>query len=215
MTSGILTAKTIDVHAHAVLEKTFGAAGSFGPEQGVTDGHPWFRIGDYRLEGVKYRDSPFMDVDLRIKRMDAAGIDFQVLSPNPLTYFHFIDASEAVSFCRIHNDALIEIAGRYPDRLGSLAALPMQDIGAACEELDRAINDLGMWGAYIGTSFPMALDAPELDPFYAKLTALDVPLFIHPAPAGIDGPEGDPGYKRFELDIMLGFSAQEHWLWRR
>jgi aminocarboxymuconate-semialdehyde decarboxylase len=38
---------------------------------------------------------------------------------------------------------------------------------------------------------------------------LNVPLFIHPAPAGIDGPPGDPNLKRFDLDIIVGFGAQE------
>ena len=43
---GISVAKTIDLHAHVVLEKTLGAAGRFGPEVGFDDsGRPWFRIG--------------------------------------------------------------------------------------------------------------------------------------------------------------------------
>ena len=51
---GVETARTIDIHAHAVLEETFGAAGRFGPELGADDaGKPWFRIGDYKLHGVR------------------------------------------------------------------------------------------------------------------------------------------------------------------
>jgi aminocarboxymuconate-semialdehyde decarboxylase len=53
------------------------------------------------------------------------------------------------------------------------------------------------------------LHSPALDPFYATLVELEVPLFIHPAPAGIDGPPGDPNLKRFDLDIIVGFGAQE------
>ena len=81
-------ANTVDVHAHVVLRDSIGAAGRFGPEIGYTDGKPWFRIGDYVLHGVSYEGSPFMEVDLRLEAMDRAGIDFQVLSPNPLTMFH-------------------------------------------------------------------------------------------------------------------------------
>ncbi|MBI3711035.1 MAG: ThuA domain-containing protein [Proteobacteria bacterium] len=34
-----------------------GAASRFGPELGAdAQGKPWFRVGDYRLLGVKYRD---------------------------------------------------------------------------------------------------------------------------------------------------------------
>ena len=90
----MLNAKTIDVHAHIVLPESMHQAGIFGPEIGLSeDNKPWFRIGDYYLHGVKYENSAFMDMDLRLAGMDAAGIDCQVLSPNPLTYFYFIAAT--------------------------------------------------------------------------------------------------------------------------
>jgi aminocarboxymuconate-semialdehyde decarboxylase len=206
----IQTAKVIDIHAHAVLEDTFGTAGAFGPElYEEADGTPVYRIGDYRLRGVRYRGSPFMDPDLRIAAMDRAGIDWQLLSPNPLTYFHYIPAAEAVAFCQRHNDALAALAARYPDRLGAAAALPIQDIGLAIAELRRAVRELGMKAAYIGTDLPHALDDPAMDAFYEAVVELDVPLFLHPAPAGIDGPPASAAMARFELDITTGFTMQE------
>lgn len=202
-------AKVIDIHAHAVLEETFGTAGSFGPELTDEDGVPVFRIGDYRLRGVKYRGSAFMDVDVRIAAMDRSGIDWQLLSPNPLTYFHFIPAPEAIAFCRRNNDVLAQTVARYPARLGAAAALPMQDIPAAIAELKRAVRDLGMKAAYIGVSLTQGLDDPAMDPFYETVCELNVPLFIHPASEGIDGPPGSPAFKKYELDIMAGFTMQE------
>jgi aminocarboxymuconate-semialdehyde decarboxylase len=208
--TGIATAQTIDIHAHAVLEETMGAAGRFGPELTVAeDGRPLFRVGDYKLHGVRYRGSPFMDPDLRIKRMDAAGIDFQVLSPNPLTYFHFIPAKEAIAFCRRHNDVLAALVRRYPGRLAGFAALPIQDPIAAKDELARAVQDLGMWGGYIGTDSPRPIDSTDFDPLYETCVKLNVPLFVHPGPAGIDGPPGDSNLKGYDLDIVIGFAAQE------
>lgn len=202
--------RTIDVHAHVVLDEVMGAAGRHGPELGADDcGVPWFRVGDYRLDGVKYQGSPFMDVDLRLAAMDAAGIDLQVLSPNPLTYFHHIAPDDALAFCRRHNDVLAELVARHPGRLAGFAALPMQAPSAAARELERATRELGLVGAYIGTEFGHALDAPALDDFYARVVACDVPLFIHPAPAGIDGPPGDVRLRRFDLDLVLGFAAEE------
>jgi aminocarboxymuconate-semialdehyde decarboxylase len=150
-----------------------------------------------------------MDPELRIARMDAAGIDFQVIGPNPLTYFHFIPAPEAIAFCRRHNDALAAVVRRHPQRLAGLAALPMQDPGAAREELQRTVEVLGLWGAQIGTDMPRPLDAPEHDLVYAACVDLNVPLFIHPGVAGLDGPPGDPALKRFDLAIVAGFAAQE------
>lgn len=207
---GIDNAAVIDLHAHVRLQATTGAAGRHGPEFGVDEtGKPWYRVGNYRLVGVKHTGSPFTDPELRLRRMDEAHIDFQVLSPSPLTYFHHIDLAEALTFCRRHNDAMAELVRTYPGRLGGLAALPMQDPVAAREELARAVGDLGLWGAAIGTEFEEPLHSPAFDPFYEALVKLDVPLFVHPAPAGIDGPPGDPALKRFDLDIIVGFGAQE------
>lgn len=203
-------ARVIDVHAHAVLADTMGTAGEYGPEIGASDdGAPWFRVGGYRLDGVRYVGSPFMDPDLRLQRMDEAGIDWQLLSPNPLTYFHFIPAADAIRFCRAHNDALAGVVAPRAGRLGALAALPMQDVPAACHELRRAVRDLGMLGAQIGTDMPHRLDDAKMDVLYETCVELDVPLFIHPGPAGIDGPPGDPALKRFDLDVVVGFAAQE------
>lgn len=210
MATGAAMAHVIDVHAHVVLAETFGAAGALGPEMGGQDGDaPWFRVGDYRLDGVRYQGSPFMETDLRLSRMAAAGIDFQLLSPNPLTFLHFVDPATATAFCRTHNDALARLVAAHPDRLAGAAALPMQDVGAAVAELDRAVTQLGLRAAYIGTDMLHRLDDPAMDPFYEACVRLNVPLFLHPSPAGIDGPKGDPNLGDFDLDVVIGFAAQE------
>jgi len=206
----IRDAKTIDIHAHVVLEESFGAAGAYGPElTTAADGKPLFRVGEYKLHGVRYRNSPFMDAELRIAAMDKAGIDFQVLSPNPLTYFHFIEADSAARFCRRHNESLARIVAKHADRLGGFAALPMQDPDLAAQELRYAVETLGLWGGYVGTEFGIPLDSSRMDPFYAQCVALDVPLFLHPAPSGIDGPAAFPPLKGYDLELIAGFAAQE------
>ena len=135
----------IDVHGHIVLEGSMGRAGACGPEIGYhADGSPWFRVGNYQLDGVAYRGSLFIEVDMRLAAMDDAGIRVQALSPNPLTYLHFIDAPAAVDFCRAHNDSLAEVVADHPDRFVGLGALPMQDVDAACAELRRIVGDLGI-----------------------------------------------------------------------
>ena len=208
---GLSDANVVDLHAHIVLEKTIGAAGEYGPFMGSNpDGSPFFQVGkNYRLNGVKYVGSPFMDVDVRLRRMAERGIDFQVVSPNPLTYLHFIPVEQAVQFCRVHNDALAAVVQQHPDKLAGLAALPLQSPADAAQELRRAVNELGLIGASFGTDAPAPLDDASMDLVYAEAVRLNVPLFIHPGPAGIDGPAGDPALKRFELDIIAGFAAQE------
>ena len=210
MTTAFTTAKVIDVHAHIILAETFGVLGDFGPEMGGQDGDaPWFRMGNYCLDGVRYKGSAFMDTGLRLSRMDVAGIDAQLLSPNPLTFLHFIDAAQADCFCRTHNDALSSLILRYPSRLAATAALPVQDPTRAVVELERTVTELGFLGGYIGTDFPHKLDDPSMDQLYEACVRLNVPLFLHPSPAGIDGPSGDPNLKDFDLDVVIGFAAQE------
>ena len=209
--AALSAAKVVDLHAHIVLAETIGAAGEYGPFLGQNaDGSPYFQIGKtYRLNGVKYVGSPFMDPGIRVARMAEHGIDFQVVSPNPLTYLHFIPVDDAVRFCRVHNDALARIVAAHPTKMAGLAALPLQSPAAAAAELRRAVGELGLVGAGFGTDAPVTLDDPAMDALYAEAVRLDVPLSIHPGPAGIDGPSGDPALKRFELDIVAGFSAQE------
>lgn len=188
-----------------------GAAGPIcGPELGAyEDGTPIFRVGDWRLEGVPYRESLFMQVGMRLDAMDAAGIRVQALSPNPLSYLHFIPSADAIRYCKAHNDDLAEIVRAHPDRFLGFASLPMQDVEGAIAELERSVKDLGLLGGYIGTDFGMHLDDERLDPFYSACVELDVPLFLHPAPSGLDGALRDDRMLRFGLELVVEFSVEE------
>jgi aminocarboxymuconate-semialdehyde decarboxylase len=203
----------IDLHAHVVLESVLGAAGHLGPE--LDDGDesvgrpPCFRVGSYTLVGVRYRGSPFMDLARRLEAMDAAGIDVQVLSPNPLTYFSHVEAEWAVPFCQRHNDELAALVARAPDRLQGFAQLPMQDPPRARAELERAVGELGLLAPYLGTDLGRPLDDPAFDEVWATCVALDVPVFFHPAPDGIDRPRRDDRLARFDGDLWLGFLYEE------
>lgn len=200
----------IDVHAHAVLRMSLGAAGAAGPELGVSaGGAPFYRVGEYVLRGVRYEGSPFMDVDLRLAAMDAAGIGRQLLSPNPITYFGQLDAPTAIRYAQAHNDALAEIVQAHPDRLLGAAQLPMQDLDAALDELTRCVRDLGLSAPYIDTDPGRTLDDPALDDFWATAVDLDVPVFVHPSPLGANGPADDPRLRRFDLDLLFGFAYDE------
>ena len=203
----------IDLHAHVVLESVLGAAGPHGPEldegDPATGRLPCFRVGDYELVGVRYRGSPFMDLDARLAAMDAAGIELQVLSPNPLTYFSHVEPDWAEAFCRTHNDELAGLVARAPTRLRGFAQLPMQDPRRAADELRRAVGDLGLLGSYLGTDLGRPLDDPAFDVVWATCVDLDVPVFLHPAPDGIGRPRRDDRLARFDGDLWLGFLYEE------
>ncbi len=201
----------VDLHAHAVLDGAFGSAGAYGPVHGRdADGVEFFGVGDYTMKPIRYRDSVFMDVDRRLLEMDRLGIDVQMLSPNPLTFFGGIESGPAIEFAQATNDAMAALVARHPSRLLGAAQLPMQDPDSAIAELDRAIGDLGLVAGYIGSNYDgITLDDRRLDGFYRRLVERNVPLFIHGVTNDGRGPVADPRLRRFGLDLIVGYTYEE------
>ena len=205
-----MSAGIIDVHAHVVFEALNNTAGNYGPESGVDQtGAPFFRIGSYTMKPISYQGTVFTDLDLRIAHLDRLGINIQVLSPNPLTFFHGIETDIATDFCLRHNQLMADTVAVAPDRLVGLAALPMQELSAACEELERAVGTLGLRGAMIGTDIPQGFACRSLDPFYQKLTDLDVPLFIHASSTDGAGGLKDDRLNLHNFSLSLGYAQEE------
>jgi aminocarboxymuconate-semialdehyde decarboxylase len=203
--------RTIDVHAHVLFPAVMGRCGAAGPEMGVRDGVSFFRSGDYVLTGVRFTDSPFSDLALRIQAMDRLGIDHQLLSPNPLTYFYAQEAALAADFCAAQNEAMAAAVLSAPKRFSGLAQLPMQSPARAVAELERAVRQLGLLGSYIGADFAgIDLASRTLDPVWDAHSALNVPVVVHPAPVDVERPAGaQQGARRWDLDLVIGFAADE------
>ncbi|MFI4947745.1 MAG: amidohydrolase family protein [Alphaproteobacteria bacterium] len=117
---------------------------------------------------------------LRLKEMDEAGIDIQVLShANPS--LQKLDAATAVPLAHRVNDRLYEAVQRHPDRFAAFAALPTADPQAAADELERAVTRLGFKGAMIhGLTNGVFHDDKRFWSIFERAQALDVPLYIHP-----------------------------------
>jgi predicted TIM-barrel fold metal-dependent hydrolase len=119
--------------------------------------------------------------DLRIKEMDEAGIDVQVISHGaPST--QRLDAETAVRLARNVNDRLAQAIAAYPDRFVAFAALPTPDPKAAADELERTVTQLGFKGAMVhGLTNGVFFDDKRFWPIFERAQALDVPLYVHPA----------------------------------
>jgi len=125
--------------------------------------------------------------DLRLKDMDACGIEYAILSLNAPAIQMILDPKEALAAARRANDFLAEQVAKRPDRFGGLAALPMQDPDAAAQEFTRCVKELGFPGALVngftqrGVSDSVVYyDIPEYRPFWREVAALDVPFYLHP-----------------------------------
>lgn len=118
---------------------------------------------------------------IRIDEMDAAGIEMQVLSHQSPGSQRLHD-DVAVGACRAVNDALAAIVAQMPDRFSGFAMIPTTMPEAAADELQRAVEELGLKGAMIhGLSRGEFVDARAYWPIFARAEALGTPVYLHPA----------------------------------
>jgi 2,3-dihydroxybenzoate decarboxylase len=119
--------------------------------------------------------------DLRIREMDAAGIDLVVLSHGaPAT--QKMEPELAVRLARLANDRLHTAVQAHPTRFAAFAALPTPDPAAAADELERSVDKLGFKGAMVhGLTNGLFLDDRRFWPIFERAQALDVPIYLHPS----------------------------------
>ena len=121
-----------------------------------------------------------VDLDARLREMDALGQDMAVLSLNPPGVQPY-PAADAVPLAREFNDALAAITRRQPGRFGGLATVTPQDPVAAATEIERAMGPLGLNGVMINShTGGRYLDQPEFEPLLAAAEASRAPIYLHP-----------------------------------
>ncbi len=118
----------------------------------------------------------------RIADMDAAGIDMQVLSV-VANSVDKLEAATANDLARDANDQMAAAVRAHPDRFAAFATVALQEPDKAGAELDRCVQQLGFKGVMLnGTANGQFLDHPRFTPIFEAAQALDVPVYLHPAP---------------------------------
>ncbi|KAH8694885.1 hypothetical protein BGW36DRAFT_381638 [Talaromyces proteolyticus] len=117
--------------------------------------------------------------DRRLVDMDTGHVSFQILSQLPGI------GNENPDGCRASNDELAGIVQNNPTRFGGFAALAMAYPDEAAQELERAVTQLGLLGAMIDNHLPdmSHYDSEKYWAVFETAERLDVPIYIHPAPA--------------------------------
>jgi aminocarboxymuconate-semialdehyde decarboxylase len=123
------------------------------------------------------------DMDLRFKIMDKYEGLKQVLTLSMPALEQVAEPEKAAELAKLVNDEMAELVAKYPDRfVAAAAALPMNNMDAALEEVDRAIKDLNLRGIQLVSPInDKPLDAPEFMPLYDKMAEYDLPIWIHPS----------------------------------
>jgi aminocarboxymuconate-semialdehyde decarboxylase len=176
--------RTIDMHTHILTEETIGLIGKeaprVAPKLTPIDGD--FAV--LEVAGTPYRPFPRggWELDRRFGDMDAAEVDVQVLSATPQTYLYDQEAALGAATSALQNDQIAKLVKAHPDRFRGIATLPMQAPERAAAELTRAVRQLGMHGAMIGSNIAgKNLDDPSFEPVWAAAAELGAFMIIHPA----------------------------------
>ncbi|MGZ5805358.1 MAG: amidohydrolase family protein [Xanthobacteraceae bacterium] len=119
--------------------------------------------------------------ELRLKEMDEAGVDYQVISHGASSAQN-LPADIALDLTRRVNDRLHDAVKQHPKRLGGFAAVPTHDAKAGADELERCVTKLGFHGGMLhGLANGVFLDDQRFWPIYERAEKLDVPMYFHPA----------------------------------
>ncbi|MGX2951344.1 amidohydrolase family protein [Ursidibacter sp. B-7004-1] len=115
----------------------------------------------------------------RLNEMNEYGIDMQMLSYAGIP--QAIDGKESLHIIQTANNHLAEMVKSNPNRFGGFATLPWHDVGAATDELERCVNELGLKAVLINGRPSMDfLDHERYLPILQRLSELEIPLFLHP-----------------------------------
>jgi len=173
---------TIDIHCHVGSAAAEELAGdSYSPEK-----DPFFYYSGPASEA--YNKEHFSEIvpkltqpEERLRDMDAMGIDIQAISVAPPQYYYWAEPDLGVKLAQIQNDNLARIVAEHPDRFVGLGTVPLQDVDATLDELDRIAHDLRFRGIEICTNVNGDdFDDPRFLPFWERVRDLDLLVVVHP-----------------------------------
>ncbi len=161
------------------------------------------------IKGVLSPDLKSRLLDLgegRLREMEKTGIDMQVLSLT--TGVEQFDASDGTAMARKTNDELSKVVKKYPQKFAGFAALAPQDPGAAADELERAVKELGLKGVKINSHIRGEyLDDEKYWVIFERAEKLGVPIYLHPRSPSPDMLKPYLAYPGL-AGAVLGFAAE-------
>jgi len=191
----------IDVHTHMISAAFLDRA--------IAEGRPHYVRSRTKagLDVITYDGAPYMtltppmfDYDLRIRDMDAAGVDVAIVSVSGPTYWGSPETSAAA--IRLQNDDMASGQAAHPTRIRFLASLPWQYPALAVEELKRAADKGAVGVMVLANILGRHLTDAELAPVWQEVDRRKLPVLVHPtAPPGVN----ELGFDVYNLTASIGF----------
>jgi len=185
----------IDIYNHVMPQRYLEMMKQHSKDPGIVK----------RMTGLRM----LWDIEARVAMLDEKFPDVQQVLTLSLPSPELIGGPElSPELARIANDGMAEMVRKWPKKFPAfIASLPMNNVPAALEEMDRAIAKLEARGVQICTSVAgRPLDEPEYFPVFERAAKKhDVPIWMHPArPATRADYPGEPKSK-YEIWQVLGW----------
>jgi predicted TIM-barrel fold metal-dependent hydrolase len=132
-----------------------------------------------KMKPVTIPAQELTDVEARLRDLDAAGIDKQVVYPTLFLTTTTEDVKLEAAFYRAYNDFMAEARQRSNGRVNFAALVPIRDIQGAIVELRRAKEVGAVAVMFWGMAWEKTLDHEDLCPFYEEAARLDLPICLH------------------------------------
>jgi aminocarboxymuconate-semialdehyde decarboxylase len=137
----------------------------------------------------------------RMADMNSLGVDVHVVSTVAAFYYYDRDAEMIAAMHRECNDEVHQMTMDYPDRFRGFAQIPMQNVKAAIDELERSVTQLGLVGAMIDDNVNgRTYDEPEFLPLWRAAEQMGALMFIHQGGDTLVAPRLD----RYHLPNTIG-----------
>lgn len=171
----------IDIHSHFFPPLSQQDAADLGVDwpwlRDVGGGRGHIMRGDNEFRPVR---APLWDPQARLAALDKFGIDQQVICATPILFGYTAPLEQAYAAAVLCNDLALSHCAANPARLKALCQVPLQDLGAACDELDRALS-AGHIGVQIGNHVgDRDFDDGLIIEFLQHCAHVNAPVLVHP-----------------------------------
>ncbi|MBI4933873.1 MAG: amidohydrolase family protein [Actinobacteria bacterium] len=192
----------IDIHTHMLSREWMNLLRRHGPP--LYEVHPVANGRECIFRGeapVTVPTPGHFDYELRLRDMDAAGVDLAVVSltcPNVYWGGREISGLAAATV----NDEMAEAQRNHPSRIRWFASLPWEYPDDAVVELRRAHSHGAVGVMVLANIAGQSLTAPQFAPIWAAIDEMELPVLVHPTdPPGVDQMD----MRMYDLTWSVGF----------
>ena len=196
----------IDIHTHILPENWPNLKEKYGYGGWIQLDHHKKGCANMLKDGQFFREveSNCWSPEIRISECKNHNVNVQILSTVPAMFSYWAKDDDALDLSKLLNDHIANIINEYPKRFGGLGTVPLQNPDLAISELERCMNDLGLFGIQIGSNVNgINLNDDKLFPFFEAASELGASIFIHPWDM-----LGTEEIKQYWLPWLVGMPAE-------